>query len=161
MSSVQQLWNIPRFLELKTCFNSKNITVSDPAANMTKEIQVSPTQLNIAVKVRSPLCCPNLTFIACTVPLLFRNQNMPHTQRIPSNLSPPYTREQFKDQNQRYRCCVPRNWEWRSPTHATTSSSPTLWPCSSSPSSSSPCLTSASLRPSRFKVFIQPARWER
>ena len=67
MSSVQQLWNIPRFLELKTCFNSKNITVSDPAANMTKEIQVSPTQLNIAVKVRSPLCCPNLTFTACTI----------------------------------------------------------------------------------------------
>ena len=85
------------------------------------------------------------------VPLpLFRNQNMPCTQRIPSFSS----REQFKDQNQRYRYCAPRHWEWRSPTHATTSSSPTLWPCSSSPSSSSPSSTSNSLKPSRFKVFI-------
>ena len=67
LKSIQQLWNIPRFLELKTCFNSKNVTVSDPALNMTKEIQVSLTQLNMTVKVRSPFCCPNLTFIACTI----------------------------------------------------------------------------------------------
>ena len=96
LKSIQQLWNIPRFLELKTCFNSKNVTVSDPAANMTKEIQVSPTHLNIAVKV--PYADP--IWHSLLVPLLFRNQNMPFTQKIPSNLSPSHTREQFKDQNQ-------------------------------------------------------------
>ena len=61
------MWNIPRFLELKTCFNSKNVTASDLTLNMTKEIQVIPAQLNIEVKVRSPFCSPNLTFTACTI----------------------------------------------------------------------------------------------
>ena len=40
-------------------------------------------------------------------------------------------------------------------TYATTSSPPTLWPCSAFPSSSSPSSTSASSKSSRFTVNIQ------